>query len=63
MDAPIYERALIMHILNGLTYKFDFVLNTIKHRIPFTIFAIARSMLLSEESCLKHNPKPSLSHQ
>ncbi|CAL9216467.1 unnamed protein product, partial [Arabidopsis halleri] len=62
LDSPVSERALVTHMLNGLTDKFDFVLNSIKHRSPFPTFAIARSMLLSEEKRLKRTMKPTPTH-
>lgn len=62
LDSPVSECALVMHMLNGLTEKFDFVLNTIKHRSSFPKFSIARSMLISEETRFKRHAKPIASH-
>ncbi|XP_010474592.2 PREDICTED: uncharacterized protein LOC104754147 [Camelina sativa] len=53
VDAPISDRALVMHCLNGLNDKFDGIHNVIRHRNPFPTFAITRSMLQAEEDRLK----------
>ncbi|KAL9858709.1 hypothetical protein AtNW77_Chr1g0039541 [Arabidopsis thaliana] len=42
-----------MHLLNGLSSKFDNIINVIKHRSPPCSFGDARSMLIEEESRLK----------
>ncbi|XP_023633354.1 uncharacterized protein LOC17875093 [Capsella rubella] len=62
VDSPISERVLVMHLLNGLTEKYDYILNVIKHKSPFPSFTKARSMLLMEESRLSKQSKPSLSN-
>ncbi|XP_020865849.1 uncharacterized protein LOC110224253 [Arabidopsis lyrata subsp. lyrata] len=55
VDSPISERVLVMHILNGLSDKFDSIINVIKHKSPFPGFIETRSMLQSEEDRLsKH---------
>ncbi|CAA7015689.1 unnamed protein product [Microthlaspi erraticum] len=41
-----------MHLLNGLSSKFDNILNVIKHRSPACTFSEARSMLKDEEARL-----------
>ncbi|XP_010430939.2 PREDICTED: uncharacterized protein LOC104715205 [Camelina sativa] len=56
VDSPITERSLVIHMLNGLSEKFDNIHNVIKHKSPFPSFGAARSMLLLEEECLN---KPS----
>ncbi|XP_010430737.2 PREDICTED: uncharacterized protein LOC104714976 [Camelina sativa] len=53
VDSPVSDRALVMHLLNGLTSKFDNIINVIKHRSPPCSFKDARSMLIDEESHLK----------
>lgn len=62
VDSPVSERALVMHMLNGLCDKFDYIINVIKHRNPFPTFTVARSMLLMEEERLKKQTKK-LVHQ
>ncbi|XP_010442221.1 PREDICTED: uncharacterized protein LOC104725288 [Camelina sativa] len=62
VDSPISDRVLVMHLLNGLTEKYDYILNVIKHKSPFPSFTEARSMLLMEESRLSKQSKPSLSN-
>jgi len=62
VDSPISDRVLVMHLLNGLTEKYDYILNVIKHKSPFPSFTEARSMLLMEESRLSNKSKSSLSH-
>ncbi|XP_010484948.1 PREDICTED: uncharacterized protein LOC104763245 [Camelina sativa] len=56
VDSPITERSLVIHMLNGLSDKFDNIHNVIKHKSPFPSFGAARSMLLLEEERLN---KPS----
>ncbi|KFK22676.1 hypothetical protein AALP_AAs71218U000100, partial [Arabis alpina] len=60
VDSPITDRVLVMHLLNGLSDKFDSILNVIKHKEPFPSFSTARSMLIMEEDRLskqiKHQP-------
>ena len=53
VDSPVSDRALVMHLLNGLSSKFDNIINVIKHRFPPCTFSNARSMLVDEESRLK----------
>ncbi|KAG7620191.1 hypothetical protein ISN44_As04g012080 [Arabidopsis suecica] len=53
VDSPVSDRALVMHLLNGLSSKFDNIINVIKHRSPPCSFGDARSMLIEEESRLK----------
>ncbi|XP_010437564.1 PREDICTED: uncharacterized protein DDB_G0289917-like [Camelina sativa] len=52
VDAPVYDRALVMHMLNGLSAKFDSIINVIQHHTPFPTFIKARSMLIMEEKRL-----------
>ncbi|XP_019084329.1 PREDICTED: uncharacterized protein LOC109125962 [Camelina sativa] len=53
VDSLITDRALVMHLLNGLSSKFDNIINVIKHRSPPCSFGEARSMLINEEDRLK----------
>ncbi|CAA7028136.1 unnamed protein product [Microthlaspi erraticum] len=34
VDSPVTERVLVIHLLNGLSSKFDNIINVIKHRTP-----------------------------
>ncbi|XP_010441051.1 PREDICTED: uncharacterized protein LOC104724290 [Camelina sativa] len=52
LGSPVSDRALVMHLLNGLSAKFDNIINVIKHKSPFPAFTEARSMLSMEEKCL-----------
>lgn len=58
MDSPVTDRALVMYLLNGLSDKFDNIINVIKHKEPYPTFSIARSMLLLEEDRLAKQTKP-----
>ncbi|CAL9244028.1 unnamed protein product, partial [Arabidopsis halleri] len=58
VDSPISERVLVMHTLNGLSDKFDSIINVIKHKDPFPSFLATRSMLQSEEDRLSKQVKP-----
>lgn len=49
IDSTVTYRAVVMHMLNGLSEKFDNIHNVIKHRSPFPSFSVARSMLIMEE--------------
>ncbi|XP_010446127.1 PREDICTED: probable serine/threonine-protein kinase DDB_G0282963 [Camelina sativa] len=49
VDSPVTERVVVMHMLNGLTEKYDNINNIIRHRQPFPSFATAPSMLVEEE--------------
>ncbi|CAL9217098.1 unnamed protein product, partial [Arabidopsis halleri] len=62
IDSPVSERVLVMHLLNGLSDKFDSIINVIKHKNPFPGFLEARSMLQMEEERLSKLVKPSPSH-
>ncbi|KFK22187.1 hypothetical protein AALP_AAs47930U000100 [Arabis alpina] len=62
LDSPISERALVMHMLNGLSEKFDSIINVIQHQTPFPSFTKARSMLLMEEKRLLKQVKPAPQH-
>ena len=59
VDSPVTDRAVVMHMLNGLSEKFDNIHNVIKHRSPFPSFSVARSMLLMEEDRISKNTKSS----
>ncbi|CAA7020425.1 unnamed protein product [Microthlaspi erraticum] len=48
VNSPITNRVLVMHLLNGVSSKFDNILNVIKHRSPACTFSEARSMLKDE---------------
>ncbi|XP_010451375.1 PREDICTED: uncharacterized protein LOC104733499 [Camelina sativa] len=62
LDSPVSDRALVMHMLNGLSDKFDNIINVIQHETPFPSFSKARSMLLMEEKCLDKQVKPVAQH-
>ncbi|EOA19162.1 hypothetical protein CARUB_v10007839mg, partial [Capsella rubella] len=62
LDSPIFNRALVMHMLNGLSDKFDSIINVIQHQTPFPSFTKARSMLLMEEKRLEKQAKPAPQH-
>ena len=63
VDAPVSERTLVTYMLNGLSSKYDNIINVIKHRQPFPSFDDARSMLLLEEDRLNKGNKGSLAHK
>ncbi|XP_010462906.1 PREDICTED: uncharacterized protein LOC104743537 [Camelina sativa] len=52
LDSPVTDQALVIHLLNGLSDKFDDIINVIKHKSPFPGFLEARSMLTMEEKRL-----------
>ncbi|XP_010495553.1 PREDICTED: uncharacterized protein LOC104772662 [Camelina sativa] len=52
VDSPVSDRLVVTYMLNGLSPKFDNIINIIKHRQPFPTFAVARSMLVEEEQRL-----------
>ncbi|XP_019057697.1 PREDICTED: uncharacterized protein LOC109116533 [Tarenaya hassleriana] len=60
IEADVSDKALVMHLLNGLNEKFDNIVNVIKHKTPFPTFEDARSMLALEEQRLskitRHQP-------
>ncbi|XP_010490216.1 PREDICTED: uncharacterized protein LOC104767956 [Camelina sativa] len=64
IDSPVTDRGLVLHLLNGLTDKFDSIINVIKHREHFPTFLVARSMLIREEERLskQHRVTPTTSH-
>lgn len=35
IDAPVSERALVSHLFNGLSDKFDSIINVVQHKVPF----------------------------
>ncbi|XP_048625567.1 uncharacterized protein LOC106411960 [Brassica napus] len=57
IDSPVTYRAVVMHMLNGLSEKFDNIHNVIKHRSPFPSFYVARSMLIMEEDRINKHTK------
>src|SRR5690606_19773465 len=57
IDAPVSERALISHLLNGLSDKFDSIINVVQHKVPFPSLLEARSMLQMEETRLAKQVK------
>lgn len=59
VDAPVTERTLVTFMLNGLTPKYDNIINVIMHRQPFPSFDEARSMLMLEEQRLNRSRKQS----
>ncbi|XP_010424379.1 PREDICTED: uncharacterized protein LOC104709468 [Camelina sativa] len=52
VNSPVSDRVVVTYMLNGLSPKFDNIINIIKHRQPFPTFAVARSMLVEEEQRL-----------
>ncbi|CAA7028520.1 unnamed protein product [Microthlaspi erraticum] len=58
VDSPITDKVLVMHLLNGLSEKYDSIINVIKHKSPFPGFIEARSMLQLEEDRLAKHHKP-----
>ncbi|KAL1212619.1 hypothetical protein V5N11_021180 [Cardamine amara subsp. amara] len=52
------DKPFTMHLLNGLSDKFDNIINVIKHKTPFPTFLAARSMLIMEEDRLAKHVKP-----
>ena len=59
VDSLVTDHAVVMHMLNGLSEKFDNIHNVIKHRSPFSSFSVARSMLLMEEDRISKHTKNS----
>ena len=57
MDAPVSERTLVTYLLNGLSDKYENIINLIMHRQPFPSFDDARSMLMLEEDRLEKGKK------
>ncbi|CAL9242897.1 unnamed protein product, partial [Arabidopsis halleri] len=57
VDAPVTDRTLVMHMLNGLSDKFDSIINVIQHQTPFLSFIKARLMLIMEEKRLSKQVK------
>lgn len=62
LDSPVPEKSLVMHLLNGLSEKFDNIINVIKHKVPFPSFLETRSMLSMEEDRLSKHVKPNVTH-
>ncbi|XP_048623593.1 uncharacterized protein LOC106355068 [Brassica napus] len=60
VDAPVSERTLVTYMINGLSDKFDNIINVIMHRQPFPTFEQARSMLILEEEKLNKGKKSSV---
>lgn len=58
LDSPVTDRALVVHLLNGLSDKYDNIINVIKHKTSFPTFSTARSMLIMEEDRLAKQNKP-----
>ncbi|XP_010425211.1 PREDICTED: uncharacterized protein LOC104710330 [Camelina sativa] len=58
LDSPVTDQALVLHLLNGLSDKFDNIINVIKHKTPFPGFLEARSMLTMEEKRLSKQISP-----
>ena len=55
IDAHVFERALVSHLLNGLSDKFDSIINVVQHKVPFPTLLEARSLLQMEETRLSNN--------
>lgn len=62
IDAPVSERALVSHLLNGLSDKFDSIINVFQDKVPFPTLLEARSMLQMEETRLSKQVKPTPHH-
>lgn len=62
LDSPVPDKSLVMHLLNGLSEKFDNIINVIKHKVPFPSFLETRSMLSMEEDRLSKHVKPNVTH-
>lgn len=62
IESPVLERTLVTYLLNGLTEKYDNIINVIKHQNPFPIFSKAQSMLDMEEKRLAKQVKPQPMH-
>lgn len=60
VDAAVSERTLVTYLLNGLSAKYDNIINVIMHRQPFPTFEQARSMLTLEEDRLGKGKKASI---
>ncbi|ESQ39606.1 hypothetical protein EUTSA_v10001107mg [Eutrema salsugineum] len=58
LNSPVSDRLLVMHMLNGLSEKYDSILNVIQHQTPFSSFTKARLMLLMGEPRLFKQVKP-----
>ena len=63
LDAAVTERTLVTYMLNGLSHKYDHIINVIIHRQPFPSFSEARNMLMLEEDRLNRGNKQSLHHK
>ncbi|XP_010436641.1 PREDICTED: uncharacterized protein LOC104720435 [Camelina sativa] len=61
VNSPVTDRQLVMYLQNGLTNKFDSIINVIKHKTPYPSFTVALSMLQLEEDCLSTHVKPAVS--
>lgn len=59
VGAPVTERTLVTHLLNGLNGKFDNIINVIIHRQPFPTYDEAHSMLILEEDRLNKRRRQS----
>ncbi|XP_013589542.1 PREDICTED: uncharacterized protein LOC106297972 [Brassica oleracea var. oleracea] len=60
VESPVSERTLVTYMINGLSAKFDNIINVIMHRQPFPTFEQARSMLILEEERLNKGDKSPL---
>ncbi|XP_010463365.1 PREDICTED: uncharacterized protein LOC104744036 [Camelina sativa] len=57
VDSPVTDRQLAMYMLNGLTDKFNSIINVIKHKTLYPSFTVVRSMLQLEEDRLSKHVK------
>ncbi|XP_010474091.1 PREDICTED: uncharacterized protein LOC104753554 [Camelina sativa] len=57
VDSPVTDRVVVMHMLYGLSEKFDNIVNIIKHRQPFPSFSTAISILIEKERRLAKQVK------
>lgn len=60
VDSTVSERTLVTYLLNGLSHKYNNIINVIIHRQPFPTFEQARSMLLLEEDRLNKGSRSTI---
>lgn len=63
VDASVTDRTLVTYMLNGLSDKYENIINVVKNRQPFPTFDKARSMLVQEEDRLNKGRKSSVVHK
>jgi len=57
-DSKVSDKHLVIHTINGLSPRFDYVASIIRHRSPLPSFFETQSMLLLEEQRFKPNLVP-----